>query len=370
MRFSLKMDLFTQIVRVLAPCLLKKIESKLKSRFGTMMGRRRQSIHGGFNRAPSPSKGGGLPSFPSFGRNTSSRDGRPSPSPRQSSNNLREISHDNRLSSLAESPTSPRSPNGNANGVARPALISESTSNTTNGVTGGAYPDLSGVEPPPGPPPSHLKAENRKDSEGFTVPSAMDDPISQAQQEAAQESEQPQFNLAIRNEPIPEQDADAAAALSSVTNTLRSAQAVTPSRKVGTVRGRRDVRNTIYMPSASNSLDVTTSEHPLPPSPGIQFGRNAALAALSSNEHVAPSASDTTSIRSGHSLMSTILVKHADMHDPGLNASFIETVNATLEGGDVKTSKISGEIALIFNKTETDTTLPGMFPLANFSLGS
>ena len=336
-----------------------KTESKLKSRFGTMIGRRRQSIHGGFARAPSPSKGAALPSFPSFGRNASSRDGRPSPSPRQSSNNLRETSHDNRLSSLAESPTIPRSLDGHTNGVTRPALITESTSNITNGAVGGASPDLSGIKPPPGPPPSHLK-ENRKDSEGFTVPSVMDDPISQAQQEAAQDSDQPQFNVAIRNEPIPEQDADAAAALSSVANTLRYSQAVTPNRKVGTVRGRRDVRNTIYMPSGSNSLDVTTSGHVMPPSPGIQLGRSAALAVLSSNEHAPPSTSDTTSIRSGHSLMSNAVVRHADMHNSGLNASFIETVNATLEGGRVKTTEIKGEIALIFNGTESDTKPSGI----------
>lgn len=334
----------------------------MKSRFGTMIGRRRQSIHGGFARAPSPSKG--FPGIPSFSRNTSSRDGRPNPSPRASSNNLREISHDNRLSSLAESPVSPARPGSNTNGVNPIPFSSDSqpgASHFSNGTASGASPDLSGVEAPPGPPPSHLKAGTSKDSEGFNVPSAMDDPISQAQQEAAHEGDPPQFNLAIRNEPIAEQDADAQAALSNVANTLRSSQAVTPGRKVGTVRGRRDVRNTIYMPSPSNSLDVT-SEHPLPPSPGIPFGRSAALAALSHGEHTAPSASDTTSIRSGHSLTSNVVAKHADMHNPGLNASFIETVNAALENGEVKTSKVHGEIALVYNKAESDALAPpGMF---------
>ncbi|KAH6673801.1 Muniscin C-terminal mu homology domain-containing protein [Halenospora varia] len=334
----------------------KHEKENLKSRFGTMLGRRRQSIHGGFGRAPSPSKGGFVP----FGRSSGSRDGRPSPSPRTSSNNLRESpSRDNRLSSLAESPQamSPTSPtNGTTNGVsAESSHLSEAMvpSSATNGSATPATPDLSDVQPPPGPPPSHQK-EAKKDSEGFTVPSAMNDPISQAQQEAAQETEQPQFKLDIRKEPILEQDDDAQAALSNVANTLRSSQLATPSRKVGTTRGRRDVRNTIFVPSG-NSLDVSSNEHPMPPSPGFAAGRAAALASLSTGDHhSAPSVSDTTSIRSGHSLTSHALVKHADMHALGLNASIIENMSASFENGIVKTSKISGEIALVYNKDSSD----------------
>ena len=316
-----------------------------------MLGRRRQSVHGGFNRAPSPSKGG----FGSFGRSPASRDGRPNPSPRASSNNLREdTARDNRLSSLVESPvaTSPTSPNGTHPGSAfiSDAIPETSSSNAPNGTAGPVLPDLSDVQPPPGPPPSHLNVAdgNRRDSEGFTVPGAMNDPISQAQQEAAQEAAQSQFKLDIQPEPILEQDADAQAALSNVANTLRSSQ-ITPSRKVGTVRGRRDVRNTIFVPSHSNSLDVVSQEHPLPPSPGIVAGRAATLAALSSGEQ-APSVSDSTSIRSGHSLANTVAVKHADMHQPGLNASIAETMHASTDNGETKTLKINGEISLVFNR--------------------
>ena len=200
-------------------------------------------------------------------------------------------------------------------------------------------------------------AEARRDSEGFTVPGATNDPISKAQQEAAQEGEQPQFKLDIRNEPIQEQDADAQAALSNVANTLRSTQLATPNRKAGTVRGRRDVRNTMYMPPA-NSFDVSNPENAIPPSPGVATGRAAALAALSSGEQTAPSASDTTSIRSGHSLMNNALVKHPDMHQPGLNASIIETISASFENGVIKTTKITGEIALTHNKTEVGDLSP------------
>ncbi len=330
------------------------LESKLKSRFGTMLGRRRQSIHGGFGRAPSPNKG----FMPFGGRNTASRDGRPSPSPRASSNNLRDSpAPDNRLSSLAESPP-PLSPvsqtNGNTNNahpdsnfIAR--TFDSTPSHAPNGSTSSNLQDLSDVQPPPGPPPSHLKAAAERDSEGFSVPAPMNDPISQAQQDAASEGDQPQFKLDIRNEPIPEQDADAQAALSNVANTLRSS--TTPSRKAGTVRGRRDVRNTIFVPSTSNSLDVISSDSHYPPSPGIATGRAAALAALSSGENVAaPSASDTTSIRSGHSLTNHVLAKHMESHEPGLHASIIETISVTFENGSAKSAKINGEIALVYNR--------------------
>lgn len=329
----------------------------LSRRFGTMMSKRRQSIHGGFQRAPSPSKG----FIPSFGsRNTVSRDGRPSPSPRTSSNNLRESpAPDNRLSSLAESPPamSPTSPNGTH--VNTSHLASAMNGTTTNG-TAASHADLSDVQPPPGPPPSHMRAlaENQTDSEGYTVPAAMNDPISLAQQEIAQETEQPQFKLDIKKEPIPEQDADAQAALSSVANTLRSSQLATPNRKAGTIRGRRDVRNTVYIPSA-NSLHVSTPDGAVPLSPGIPAGRAAALAALTTGDASAPSVSDTTSIRSGHSLVTAhSMVKHPDMHHPGLNASIIETVSATLVDGVLTTAGITGEVALVHHKAEDEVVSP------------
>ena len=348
----------------------------LKSRFGTMLGRRRQSMHGSlpsFGRAPSPSKGGFVP-FGRIDRSSGSRDGRPSPSPRASSNNLRESpSRDNRLSSLAESPPSlsPISPTNVTNGVTADSahisdsLLPRSQTSGANGIADAS--DVSQVMPPPGPPPSHMK-EGSKDSEGFNVPAPQNDLISQAQAEAAQDGEQPQFKLDIRRDPIQEQDADAQAALSNVANTLRSSQMVTPNRKIGTVRGRRDVRNTIFVPSTSamptsESFNVPATEQPAPPSPSLMPARSAALAALSSSEYrAAPSVSDTTSIRSGHSLTNHATVKHADMHDVGLNASIIETVSALFEDGVIKTSKISGEIALVYNKSNDDDAPlpPGM----------
>ncbi|PQE29241.1 SAFF domain-containing protein [Rutstroemia sp. NJR-2017a BBW] len=330
------------------------IEPKLKSRFGTMLQRRRQSIHGGFARAPSPSKG-----FSSLSRNSNSSSGRQIPSPQNSSNNLRDSPQpDNRLSALPESPLNRDTlqPNGsfNGNGYSASNALDMVRPATSNGVPSSAMRDLSDVEPPPGPPPSHFR-EAQKDSEGFSMPSAANDPISQAQQEA-QELNEPQFKLDIRDQPIPEQDADAQAALSNVANTLRSSQLVTPGRKVGTVRGRRDVRHTVYVPSPS--LDVAHLENKMPPSPNIPTGaaRAAALAALS--DHGAPSVSDTTSIRSGHSLSNHQVTKHTEMHKPGLNASIIETINATWENGEVKSIKIAGEVALTYISSIDGGSLP------------
>lgn len=322
-----------------------------------MLQRRRQSIHGGFARAPSPNKG-----FASLNRNSNSSSGRPTLSPHTSSNNLRDSSsQDNRLSALPESPSNRDTlqPNGNSHGMGQDSLSASDAIRpaTSNGVPSPGMMDLSEVEPPSGPPPSHFK-EAQKDSEGFSVPAAMNDPISQALHEAAQEQNEPQFKLDIRDQPIPEQDADAQAALSSVANTLRSSQLTTPGRKVGTVRGRRDVRNTVYVPSPN--LDVSSIENNLPPSPAFSPGgaRAAAFAAISEHGHAAPSVSDANSIRSGHSLSNNVVVKHADMHHPGLNASMIETVSATLENGVVKTVKVSGEIALSYISSPNDIPLP------------
>lgn len=322
-----------------------------------MLGRRRQSIHGGFAQVPSPSK-----AFGGFGRNLSSRDGRPAPSPRASSSNLRESpSHENRLSSLVESPSKPLPPNG-ANGTEAPADASEAspatpTSRAANGTNPFMTSNASASQPGPGSPTQSKTApELLKDAEGFSVPAAMNDPISQAQQEAAQESDQP-FKLDIRKEPIQEQDDDAQAALSNVANTLRYSQAATPTRKIGTVRGRRDVRNTIYAPQ---SMEIPGLDNPLPLTPGSMAARAATMPTLGEH-HPAPSTSDTTSIRSGYSLTSNVLVKHADMFQPGLNASVIETVTATFSNGAVQTAKISGEVALVYNKSGLDDTPPSTF---------
>ena len=170
-------------------------ESKLRSRIGTMLGRRRQSIHGGFGQL-SPQKNSGP-----FSRGLSSSHGQRL-SPRASMHNL---SDTNRLSSLVESPNSPTIPavpplpETKANGVTPAAGTDASEKPTEDGaapaenapvpLTNGEVDEIFGAAPQQS---TAQTAGNEggtqagKDSEGYTVPAAMNDPISQAQREAAE----------------------------------------------------------------------------------------------------------------------------------------------------------------------------------------
>lgn len=330
-------------------------ESRLRSRIGTMLGRRRQSIHGGFGPLSPPK------SLGSFSRNLGSSHGQ-SLSPRASSHNLTDSQ--NRLSSLAESPTAPEhankeptkpsheGTNGVTNGEQAAAATSAQASSAHVNRTAEDIFDA----PPAGPPTSEQNQEPTKDDEGFTIPIASHDPISQAQKEAAAEEADQFFKLSIQKEPIAEEDHDAKkAALSNVANALT--QIGMPSRKAGTIRGRRDVRNTVYMPS-SLPVPENSAENPFPPSPSLPptLTRPTPTTTFASE---ASYASDTQSIRSGTSVggasaYSTVTrLKHPDMHGPGygpgLHSSIIETVSATFKDGAVESAKIMGEIALSYS---------------------
>ncbi|KAH7031617.1 Muniscin C-terminal mu homology domain-containing protein [Microdochium trichocladiopsis] len=329
-------------------------ENKLRSRIGTMLGRRRQSIHGGFGQL-SPSKG-------PFGRASKSSHG-PSVSPRTSSNNL---GGSDRLGSLAESEDQDE--------LRQSEARDKSSRPTTNGTGAGetgpgpqtngkpAPADLLDVPPPAGPPPSQRQPE--KDAEGFTVPAAANDPISAAEKEAAGEEADQLFKLNIQNEPVADEDPEAKkAALSNVANSLAMGM---PTRKTGTIRGRRDVRNTIYVPAPISQGSSTSV--PFPPSPNFttQNSRSTGLTALTSEPSVAGT-SDTQSIRSATSLGGIIHAKHPDLHEPGLNSSIIETVSASFEDGQVKSVKVNGEIAFAYNAS--DSSVPMQIPIRinNFS---
>ncbi|KAH6632331.1 Muniscin C-terminal mu homology domain-containing protein [Chaetomium tenue] len=354
-------------------------ESKLRSRIGTMLGRRRQSIHGGFGQLGSPPK-----SLGSFSRGIGSSHSQ-TLSPRASSHNLADSQH--RLPSLAESPTAEQGRGSTAE--TEPAKKSHEG---TNGVTGGetskdnqtsqpsllngTAEDIFDATPPSQPQQS--KDESGKDAEGFTIPPEMNDPISQAQREAVGEEGDHMFKLNIQNEPIPEEDQDAKqAALSSVANALNMGM---PSRKAGTVRGRRDVRNTVYMPSLPTQ--ELSSENPFPVSPSLPTSATVpklppSMTFSSETSH----ASDTQSIRSGTSFGGTssynsvARLKHPEMHGPaygpGLHSSIIETVSATFQDGEPNSVKVTGEIALAyvpdpdapFAVTDHETIRLNKFPL-------
>ena len=333
-----------------------------------MLGRRRQSIHGGFGPL-SPQK-----SLGPFARNTGSSHGR-AISPRASSQNLPE-SH-NRLSSLVESPTTERHAEDEdnskqsheaTNGLKNDGTHGEGAQEPSKSILNGTAEDIFDAPPSAGPPPPG-REEPAKDADGFQIPAPRDDPISQAEREAAGDDADQLFRVNIKSEPIAEEDQDAKkAAFSNFANTLT--QMGMPSRKAGTVRGRRDVRNTVYIPAPavpeltpdqqvprSPSLPATSTS-PSPPKP------SPAVATLFSE---ASHASDTQSVKSGlsaggASLSGIARLRHPDLHGPnngpGLHASIIETVSAVFEDGVIKSAKANGEIAFAYN-ADPDGNQPG-----------
>lgn len=285
-------------------------------------------------------------------------------SPQASSSNLG--NSNGRLDALEETPDTPGLPKADSAVATNGANGTGSGPGTANLFNGASAEEIFDAPPPPGPPPSHLakQAEPVKDQDGFTIRPAADDPISQAQREAATEAGEDQdqpFKLNIQNSPIVEEDPDASkAALASVASSLSTLGP--PSRRTGTVRGRRDVRNTIYMPlSVPNptaespaALGVAEPTMPLPPSPALQGGNSSMSSRPSAIHTIASEASvtgtsDTGSIRSATSLGSMLHGKHPELTAPGLRSSIIETVSASFEGGALKSVKINGEVAFAYN---------------------
>ncbi len=378
-----------------------KKESGLK-RFGTMLKGRRQSIHAGAFGGGSfaRSKDG---DFSALGPPPTSRDGnRPIPSPRASSGNLREPSRGNStLGAVEEQPASEVS-------VHHDPVNGHDGADSQRPLHSDSQPGPRGVKTPPGPPPprkhgSHQEFHappSRQDSEGFSVPPPRDDPMTQALAEAAEENDSvPAFKLNIKPEAIQE-EGDAEAALSTVADKLRGS-VLQPQRSVGTVRGRREIRNTMYIPAADHPGGVGGFPEPLrsveapaslansqsfgniqPSAPasmanGQTFGsgqaspsmptgqtfnsttstavggRNAALAALQgqSNERVG---SSSDSIRSAGSSTNRSSAKHPEMKEPGFNAAIVETVHALFKNGELTDINVHGDIAVQFNPVDEE----------------
>lgn len=314
------------------------LESKLR-RLGTILGgRRRQSVHAGFGQLSQ--KG----ASPNFGRLGSSGRG---VSPRASASNLTES---NKLPSLAEdspaSPVRPKTGGDRPNGL--PDIAAEAPVLPMPTGTNGNI--LSRAGPTQSPIPESAPAQ--KDAEGFTVRAPMHDPISEAQREAAGDDAEQPFKLSIQNQPITEEDPEEKqAALSSVANTLKLNS--TPATRSRTVRGRRDVRNTIYNPAgglpeafSDSSLAAIPLAHP----PATAMSATSALTSQPSTAGI----SDTQSVRSGTSLGNFAHIKHPDMTEPGLQSSIIETVSAQFVDGEIKNVSIAGEIAFAYNSNDNN----------------
>ncbi|KAE8153879.1 Muniscin C-terminal mu homology domain-containing protein [Aspergillus avenaceus] len=187
-------------------------------------------------------------------------------------------------------------------------------------------------------------SQPRVDSEGFSEPPQTIDEITRAQREAAG-LEESGINLTIRDQPIFEDEDQAKQAMSDMASQLRMrAQQSGVRRNVGTLRGRRDVRNTVFVPGDVPAVP-SGSEIPIPTSPGLS--KHAASPSTATEDHAL---SDTTSIRSGQTLHSVAgAVVHPELHEPGLSASIVETVNAWFSEGAVTKSFVTGELALAYN---------------------
>ncbi|KAJ5618876.1 hypothetical protein N7510_002860 [Penicillium lagena] len=198
----------------------------------------------------------------------------------------------------------------------------------------------------------------RVDSEGYTERPSTIDEVTRAQREAAGLDEAA-MNLTIRDQPIFEDESQAKQAMDDMANTLRMvcvnlfSKANTMliywelqgiRRNAGTIRGRRDVRNTVFVSNPSNEALATQSKpETQPPTSPI---KHTATPSTATDDHAM---SDTTSVRSGHTVHAAAL--HPELHEAGLNASIIETINAWFSDGVVTKSFVVGELALAHNAT-------------------
>lgn len=106
----------------------------------------------------------------------------------------------------------------------------------------------------------------------------------------------------------------------------------------------------MFVASSSNELPTSTvGPESQPPTSPIRHTISPSITpSVATDDHTI---SDTTSVRSGHGAHGPGPSVHPDLHEPGLNASIIETVNAWFSEGGVTKSFVVGEIALANNPT-------------------
>ncbi|GAB7360965.1 hypothetical protein MBLNU230_g0948t1 [Neophaeotheca triangularis] len=400
----------------------KKGAFKGLKRLGTVMGRKRESKMPSQLPAvsDSPERKQGRPSaFNSFssrlGRNRDTQILEPpaeSPASKRPSSPLRMGSEAMEPPQQSQEMPSPqaRDVNERVNGT---STMHENMAPSTFAPipSAGHQGDLADLDPPKASPPA---AAAEPDNEGFSSPSQSLDPITQAQQEAAAaEGSQPQFNVNIRNAPIQEEGNDADTALQSMAQKLQMQAPPPTQRKLGTVRGRREARNSAYVsadqqsqisstpPVASPSAEAPTSPPPVESSaipeapespqadksvqspslpspdatpqikggsfpipltsgtPGADTQPHPTYRPMSPPKMLSSdnTGGDNQSIRSGRSLSSTTsqAARHPDLHETGLNTSIIETVSSRFENGQIASSSVIGEVALAYNAASFST---------------
>lgn len=129
---------------------------------------------------------------------------------------------------------------------------------------------------------------------------------------------------------------------------MQQAQQVATPRKPSANRGRRDVRNTIFVPSPQPPELPAFGDSPMPLPAAFNPSRSATFPPEMAHN------SDAQSIRSSYSLSNLMnpVIKHAEMNQPGLNASIVETVSADFSQGEIVRSSVIGELALVHNPNQ------------------
>ncbi|EXJ54550.1 hypothetical protein A1O7_09891 [Cladophialophora yegresii CBS 114405] len=189
------------------------------------------------------------------------------------------------------------------------------------------------------------------------------DSITQAQQALSEASafaspsaDESARNFMIRDKPIEEDQTEAEQAMANMANQLRSqAQNAGINRAQGSMRGRRDVRNTMYVPSSTDALpQITRAAPPVAIPENVTAPENTLASPIQrppaisvlQDDHIG---SDTASMTSSRSVIPA--AQHPDLHEAGLCASIIETVHSTFTETGISKSFVLGEIALAHNPT-------------------
>ncbi|ETI20356.1 hypothetical protein G647_08390 [Cladophialophora carrionii CBS 160.54] len=204
--------------------------------------------------------------------------------------------------------------------------------------------------------------------------------ITQAQQALSEASAFPSppadesaRNFMIRDKPIEEDQTEAEQAMANMANQLRSqAQNAGINRAQGSVRGRRDVRNTMYVPSSTDALpQITRASPPVAIPENVTSPENTLASPIQrpppvsvlQDDHIT---SDAASMTSSRSLGGP--AQHPDLHDAGLSASVIETVHSTFTESGISKSFVLGEIALAYNPAGSQNTDTETIRIQHFEL--
>ncbi|KAK2740181.1 hypothetical protein FQN57_006192 [Myotisia sp. PD_48] len=328
-------------------------------RLGTVMGRRKSIVN-----TPPPGSSSPERKFRSaftFRRAESSRSFQQMERHQEAPNGLARVTSNERQMVSRDGPPHSR-PSSSAQGIPRTEPIVESAE-TVNGAAVPSMPtipDINGdtIEADPNPP------KPQTDAEGYSERPDIIDEITKVQREAASPTEESGINLTIRDTPIPEDESQAKQALTEMASTLRKqAQQSGISRATGTLRGRRDVRNTIFIPnppSQNEGLSGTLPVLGLTPSPIPRSPEQQVKSVVPSEKSILEenALSDTTSIHSSHTLHSLSgPIAHPELSGSGMNASIVEKLTVLISEGKVARSYVVGELALAYNAS-ADQPIP------------